>query len=67
LRATPPKTGRILEFREKKTGPTFEKFSVRTEVFHVLRYFWWFLQENSEAKKMKNEKNVGKILPYAAK
>ena len=67
LRATPPKTGRILDFPAKKTGPTFENFSVHTEVFHVLRYFWWFLQENSEAKKMKNEKNVGKILPYAAK
>jgi len=67
LRATPPKTGRILDFWEKKTGPTFEIFSVHTEVFHVLRYFWWFLQENSKAKKMKNEKNVGKILPYAAK
>ena len=63
----PPKQGEFWTFGEKKTGPTFENFSVHTEVFHVLRYFWWFLQENSKAKKMKNEKNVGKILPYAAK
>ena len=34
----------------KKNGPTFENISVHTEVFHVLWYFWCFLQENSEAK-----------------